>query len=63
MPEQTWYGTPIRMMRRVDDFWLVVEFQEKCNHFRKGQKVCISRHNILPKRTPVHIDRLRVEEE
>jgi len=62
MPEQTWYGTPVRVLSKVDNFWLVVEFQEKCDHFRKGQKVCISRCNVLPERTPVHIDRLQTEE-
>jgi hypothetical protein len=51
-----WCGTPVKIVRESDGFWIVVKFLEKCSHFAKGRTVCISDYNIV-RRTPVRVKR------
>ena len=60
MTDALWYGTPVRIVRIVDSFWIVVQFLEKCSHFDRNEQVCLSQCNILT-RTPVYIRRRRWE--
>lgn len=56
MTRALWYGTPVEVVRRVDDFWTVVKFLETCAHHNRGETVCLN-HSSLTVRTPIKIER------
>ena len=41
----TWYGIAVRVDKVVDN-WVNVMFLESCTHFKRNEKVTLSRYNI-----------------
>lgn len=60
----SWRGTSVEILR-ISDGWITVKFLEKCRWFSKGERVCVSRYNIIERtplyRSPIKIHRTPVQ--